>query len=492
MNHRRVVAVLCVLFCCAIFVIGSRTASAQSVPRPMVTGPIPVSAVPGDPSHLYPFLSTTVDLASHGYVEEEYFFEGTASRFDIPAGLTVPTTPSSTASVVQAGVPYRTRMIVRRPASPRDFAGTVFMEWQNVTFGFDIDAVWVGCSDQFMRRGYAWIGVSVQWLGVNGPVTKKGTMGLASWSPVRYGTLDVTAGGTLQDDSLSYDIFSQAAQAVRNPLGADPMGGLPVTSVIAVGLSQAAIYLVAYQNAVHPLAGVFDGFMPLMHGAMVRPDSTAKAFKVLTETDVAREQAKVRQENNDTFRRWEIAGTSHIDFRVAEAAMPLMARDVAFSPPTTCAMTPFSRIPGEFVINAALDAMADWVNGGVPPAIAPDIEIAFLLPATEWFQAEIARDAFGNALGGIRLAEHDVPTATNTGVNFPLPGIPISMSPCRTYGTYEAFSEETLETLYPEHGSYVSRVAQATQGNVKAGFVVREDAMTTIRAASQSEIGKRQ
>jgi hypothetical protein len=42
----------------------------------------------------------------------------------------------------------------------------------------------------------------------------------------------------------------------------------------------------------------------------------------------------------------------------------------------------------------------------------------------------IARDFSGNALGGIRLSQHAVPTATNTGVNGPLTNV------CRTYGSY--------------------------------------------------------
>jgi hypothetical protein len=47
-----------------------------AVPNPIVTGPIAAPALPGDPSHNYPFFSTTADLAKFGYVEEEFFFGG--------------------------------------------------------------------------------------------------------------------------------------------------------------------------------------------------------------------------------------------------------------------------------------------------------------------------------------------------------------------------------------------------------------------------------
>jgi hypothetical protein len=475
MKHTRVLAATCVAFLGAT---GPYAASAElvaAVANPTVMGPIPATATPGAPSHEYPFFSTTVDLESRGYIEEEYFFEGTASRFDIPVNLTYANTPTATANVIGTGLPYRTRLIVRRPASPMIFNGTVFMEWQNVTFGYDIDAGWLQSSEHIIRRGYAWIAVSAQRVAVHG------ANGLRAWSPARYGSLDLTAGGTVTDDSLAYDIFSQAAQAIRNPTGADPMGGLTVKNLIAVGISQAAIRLVAYHNAVHPLAGVFDAFMPALHGGLVRTDMGTKVFKVLTETDVARDQTTVRQPNSDRFRRWEIAGAAHLDFRVAQALAPLQMRDLGVSLPTNCTLPPFSRIPAAFVYNASLDALVDWVNQGVEPPIAPDIETVSI-----GAPAEIARDSVGNALGGIRLSEHAVPTAVNTGVNGP------ATSACRTFGTYEPFDQSTLDALYPQHGAYVSQVVHVVEQNVEDRFIVREDAMVSIRAAAQSGIGKPQ
>src|SRR5712671_681320 len=63
------------------------TAGAE-VPSPTITGPIPATVTPGDPSRDYPFLATDVDLASYGYVEQEYFMEGTANQYTTPAGAT--------------------------------------------------------------------------------------------------------------------------------------------------------------------------------------------------------------------------------------------------------------------------------------------------------------------------------------------------------------------------------------------------------------------
>src|SRR5579885_2080432 len=49
-----------------------------------VTGPI-ASKSPGDPSHDYPFYAALQDLKSRGYVEQEFFIEGAANRYETPA-----------------------------------------------------------------------------------------------------------------------------------------------------------------------------------------------------------------------------------------------------------------------------------------------------------------------------------------------------------------------------------------------------------------------
>ena len=72
--------------------------------------------------------------------------------------------------------------------------------------------------------------------------------------PARYAALSHPG------DSYSYDIYSQAGQAVR--FDADTLlDGLQPERVLAVGESQSAGRLLTYVNAVHPLAGVFDGFL---------------------------------------------------------------------------------------------------------------------------------------------------------------------------------------------------------------------------------------
>src|SRR5262249_47724822 len=122
-----------------VFLAAVAPHAVADVPNPTVTGPIPVNATPGDPSHDYPQLATQVDLASQGYVEEEYFFQGTATRYSTP--------PLATGGVVSSGHPYKTRMIVRRPTSAARFNGVVVVEWVNVTSGYNLDAMWQASQD---------------------------------------------------------------------------------------------------------------------------------------------------------------------------------------------------------------------------------------------------------------------------------------------------------------------------------------------------------
>ena len=107
-------------------------------------------------------------------------------------------------------------MLVRRPADPKQFNGTVLVEWLNVTNGFDADNTWFFSWEHILKDGYAWVVCRRR---------KWEVARLQTWNPTRYGSLDVTQGGTITGDDLSYDIFSQAGQAVRSPMGVDPLGG---------------------------------------------------------------------------------------------------------------------------------------------------------------------------------------------------------------------------------------------------------------------------
>jgi alpha/beta hydrolase family protein len=82
--------------------------------------------------------------------------------------------------------PYKTRIVVRRPADAKRFNGTVLVEWDNVTNGFDAEKVWFFSWEQMVRAGYAWVGVSAQQFGVNA---------LKTFSTARYATTKPAGAG---------------------------------------------------------------------------------------------------------------------------------------------------------------------------------------------------------------------------------------------------------------------------------------------------------
>ena len=133
----------------------------------------------------------------------------------------------------------------------------MILEWLNVSAGFDAPAHWMLTHRQIVRAGWAWVGVSAQRAGVDGgslfeaagqepdPGSRR-TMALPALKesdPVRYGGLHHPG------DAFCFDIFSQAARAVRD---GSVLGPLPVECLLATGQSQSAIHLVSYVNAVAP------------------------------------------------------------------------------------------------------------------------------------------------------------------------------------------------------------------------------------------------
>lgn len=428
-------------------------AAAATPGAPEVTGPIP-GTVPGDRladelDETYPFFSTPFDLAARGYVEEEFYLTGAADGWSL------------TGVQVATDVPYTTRMVVRRPANPKRFNGTALVEWQNVSAGYDLDALWN--AEALTRDGYAWIGVSAQRVGVNQ---------LRGWSPTRYGRLDVTGGGAFTGDELSYDIFAQAGLAISGAGRGNPMGELRVETLLAIGASQSAGRMTVYYNSVLPqVRPVFDGYGFIVGSAPTRV-GPEPVFQVLSETDVRSPQ---RPADTDQFRRWEVAGGAHSGWQGQVYRAPISERDLGGAPQYNCDRPPFSRIPVHHVTAVAYRHLASWVERGTPPPIAPPLE----------FEADGVtkkRDALGLALGGIRLSQLAVPTAHNDGDNS-------GESFCRLFGTHVPYDDQTLAELYPSRGRYLSAVRAVDLANIRAGFLLPADAKQNWRDAVASGVG---
>ncbi|MFD0686079.1 alpha/beta hydrolase domain-containing protein [Actinomadura fibrosa] len=481
-------------------------AAPPTAPAARAAAANPTITVPPAGSHGFPFLAAAEDLGSFGYTESEYFIQGTATSY-AKSGLWTSDGRWNVRASGQAA--YKSRLLVRRPSDPAKFNGTVVVEWLNVSGQLDLSPDYWFERDELLRRGYAWVGVSAQAVGVNGGLGD--VHGLKGWDPARYGSL-VHPG-----DAYSYDIFSQAGQALRTPNGPDPLGGLRPTTVLADGESQSAGFMTTYANAVQPVAQVYDGLMVHSNSAVaspisgsladvltmpnpsrIRTDSAVPVFVVLTETDVPLASV-ARQPDTDRVVHWELAGTAHGDQWAYDLGNPTVLKSVgSAAPQPDCAAgsAPFNDGPGHYSMNAALRHLASWARGGAQPPSGAPLSTVLRDPST------------GLATGGVRLPDVTVPTRTLTGER-DTSGSGVF---CGLYGARDPWNgdsdpwdrhnagdpsdpslprtaEPVLSRLYPTHDDYVAKVRAAAQASVNAGHLLPEDATTIVTAAENSTIG---
>jgi hypothetical protein len=394
--------------------------------------------------------------------------------------------------------------VVRRPERPRDFNGTVFVEWLNVSAGFDSAPDWGSAHNAIIRSGAAWVGVSAQSVGVQGGTEAVAGLpsGLIAADPERYALLSHPG------DSYSYDMFTHVGRALRRGTMPHAMGGLEVERIIAMGESQAAFRLVTYVNAVQPAASVYDGFLvhsragggadlsqePLAaievpDGTVIRADLDVPVLVFQSETDVTQlGSVAARQRDTKRLRLWEVAGTAHADAYTAgigfgdigdgQAEITLLDVANATGGPLGCSR-PINLGPHYLVLNAAVTHLDRWVRDGTPPPKAPRLDVADGEPVT------LERDEHGNALGGIRTPLVDVPTATLTGESDNSGG-----RFCGLFGATIAFDAATLASLYGNNDDYVRKFNRSTDRVVADGFLLAVDAENLKAAATQSAVGE--
>jgi hypothetical protein len=479
----------------------AREIPGEDVAIPTVSGPLTGGTQSG------PFIAMPTELAErYGYDEREYLVEGEATSYAVEGEQG----SDGAWSVTEAdSAPYTTRILVRAPSDPEAFDGTVFVEWLNVSAGIDTDAGFGLAYDEILREGSAWVGVSAQAAGIEGggalSIPGIELQGLKDWDPERYGDLSHPG------DAFSYDIFSQAAQALWRPddVGVDVLDGLRPTHVIATGESQSAARMVSYVNAVQPVAGIYDGFLihsrggsgaPLDDGSSVlgdigpvniRTDLDQPVLQFETETDLFGVLGfhPARQDDSDTVRTWEVAGTAHadqatLDYRSGAGltegfgGLGSAAGGDPSDPGGLGALCgSINQGPQGLVLRAAVHALRAWVVDGTPPPEAPRLEVT-----GEGDTAAIARDERGIALGGIRTAAVDAPTAVLTGES------DADSIICALFGGTTPFDAATLAELYPTHDDYVAAVTEATDAAVDAGFVLEPDAEKVVEAATDADI----
>jgi hypothetical protein len=478
MSTRRVLgSAVCVVLVSTGLAAGAGAQTARATTTRPATGGNGVAVI---------FGHTSFDLASVGYTQAEFLVEGTADAYTPAAPLTsdghwtvAPTAPAD----------FTTRIVVNRPIRPRDFNGTVIVEWLNVSGGADASPDWIQMHNELIRQGYAWVGVSAQAVGMN---STKG------FDPVRYEDL------AHPGDSYSYDMFSQAGQAVLDD-AATVLGGLRPRRLLGVGESQSATRLTTYINAVHPLVGVYEGFLVHSRGpagaplsqppltavttpnpSFIRDDLDVPVLVFQTENDLG---LTARQDDTAMFRLWEVAGTAHFDLyglqlgatdtgarASVEAWFDSMLHPTAQPIPNFTCATPINSGPQTFVLRTAIRALDGWVADGRPPPHSPRFETISVQPV------QYAVDANGNVLGGIRTPAVDAPVAKLNGLG------QTGASFCFLFGITVPFTPEQLAALYGDHGGFVSAWVRATRAAERAGFLLPEDARQIRTAGARSEV----
>jgi hypothetical protein len=388
-------------------------------------------------------------------------------------------------------VPYKTRLLVRRPLDPKRFNGTVVVEWTNVSNGYEVSFA----DPPGLYDGFGYVAVSAQRVGVHGfdsdpRGSGRPAQGLLQWDPERYGSLSITG------DSLSYDIYTQAARAIRGGRvtgSIDPMGGLKVRKLIAIGGSQSGSRLVSYINGVQPLEKAFDALVPLVFGGAsapwvdglpndprvasgpkqagftkIRDDLASPIFAMNSETEAPYYVAS-RQPDTDRFRYWEVAGASHGGTGQIALIRRKTERDGVGGPGG--GDVHISDVMWLPTADAAILHVHHWINGGSPPPHQAYMLITGSPPA-------IQRDAHGNALGGVRLPELEVPIARYVA----------STSTSRLLGETFPFSADELKQLYTTHEDYVSKVAAAANAALQAGVILPYRAKEYVTQAQATAV----
>src|SRR5688572_1037552 len=260
-------------------------------------------------------LKPTDDLARFNYVTREYFVSGTAN-----------------------GQPYKTRIVIRKPADNAKFSGLILAESMHPSgnpWMFHFTHVYS------MTSGH--IGVEI---------LTSATQGFVEFNPERYKDLQIANGQT-------NEIIAQVGALLKSKQNDNPLAGLAVRKMILAGSSASAAVVVNYMPAhmtyrLADMKPIFDGFLPTSNNSNV-PSVDVPTIQVPTMLEVFRGTGTTRVDSDmpgSQIRVYEFAGMAHID-----------SRDAAAYYPDPC-KNPISRFPLAVYMSVALNHLFAWVDKG--------------------------------------------------------------------------------------------------------------------------------
>ncbi|MBE7209981.1 MAG: hypothetical protein INR65_03090 [Gluconacetobacter diazotrophicus] len=455
------------------------------------------------------------DLGRRGYREDEYFLSGTANVYQYanPAG------PGLDTEVLRSG-PYTNRILVRRPVDPRRFSGNVVVELLNATNDYDLPVLWSYAADFLTRRGDVWVGITSK------PVA---IAGLKRFDPIRYAPLswanpnpdetDATCpklqtivGGASHatEDGLLWDVLAQTATLLRSASPTNPLRGYAVRAIYGAGYSQSAIDLVSFVNGIEPRAGggtaypLFDGYLvgsgfgiqaPLNQCSPapasgdprnVLRSRVAAVIATQSQTEYRNARVAARPDADapdDRYRSWEAAGPAHVV--VEQTTGAANAADTHAAGGTTLLQdyatcrpgAQLSTFPGRYLLDAAFAGLEGWVRDRRPPPHGTPIAATGTAPTLV-----TVLDGNGNAVGGVRAPELDVPVATYT------EGTGTASLNCSLSGEVVPFDAARLRSLYPTRLDYLSRFVVDTVAVSRSGFLTPDDAAAALLEAAKRRV----
>ena len=481
-------------------------------PIPTAVGPVPVTA------HSWPWVAAAhtagpIDLASLGYVEEEYIIKGRARVLDWPSVDHLGTLAEG---------PYTTRILVRRPADPARFSGTIWIEPLNPSIRYDLPLVWGDTHDHLVSHGDIWVGVTIKPIAIQSlkefdaqryaalempnPLPEQATCPQSVLPMPRGGLPPESSPST--ENGLMWDILSQTAAWLRDPSPARPLHRFHPQRLFMTGDSQSGAFVLTYANAIHPFAKwpaggpLYDGYLatvasgpstPIRQCAAPIPTGDPRRviqsrgvpiMIVVSETETTALHRRPDSDRSpDLFRGYEVAGASHVhqgdgqgDPAKVDAAKTEGAK---FDTDTACTQkdAPPNDVPFGMIVDGAMANLDRWSRTGTPPPHGQPIKVQEQQGSAPLVQT----DTFGNALGGVRAPALDVPTARyHARMSGP--------SICELWGYREPFSPTQLKSLYPTHSDYVSKIRNSVRNLVAARWLTSRDGDRVIAAASAARV----
>lgn len=479
---------------------------------PAVSEPVPVT------KHSWPWIGAShttrpIDLSRLGYVEEEYVIKGRARVLDWP---------SIDHLDRMAEGPYATRILVRRPADPKRFSGTVWVEPLNPSMRYDLPLVWGDTYQHLVSRGDIWVGVTVKPVAIQSlqEFAPQRYAGLAMPNPLPpeatcpQSVLPLPRGGLPPEskpeteNGLIWDILSQTAALVRDSSPGHPLHHFPAQRVFMTGDSQSGAFVLTYANAIHPFARsarggpLYDGYLATVASGpstLIRqcaqpipPSDPRRVIQprgvpimtIVSETEtVALHRRPDSDRMPDLFRGYEVAGASHVHASAGQdgpaAADAAKTEGARFDTNTACQQSsaPENDVPIGMIVDGAMANLERWSRDGTPAPRGEPIRVRE--PAGR--APEVERDSFGNALGGVRTPALDVPIARYH-ARMSGPGV------CELWGYREPLGAAQLKSLYPTHEEYISKVRKSVADLVGARWLTAGDGERIIAAASAARV----